>query len=307
MARSFASIPDQSGRVAVVTGANSGLGEVTATELARQGAHVVLACRSLERGRAAVERLRAEVPGARAEARQVDLADLSSIRAFAAGWDHERLDLLVNNAGISTVPFARTADGFESQFGVNHLGPFALTGLLLPRLLAAPDPRVVTLGSEGHRFARFDPARLDPTGGGRYNTFAAYARSKRANLYFALELQRRAGDRLRSVAAAPCVCRTGILTGGANAGRGRAYHTMIALMLRLAFRPVADGARFPLYAATDPDVPGGSYVAPGSPLKFYGAPAVRTRDRVLRHAEAARALWELSETRTGVRYAFAPA
>lgn len=198
------SIPDQSGRLAVVTGANSGIGYVTARELARRGAHVVLACRSRERGQEAVERLRAEAPDARTELRMLDLADLSSVRSFAADWSHDRLDLLVNNAGVAMVPFSRTADGFESQFGINHLGTFALTGLLMPHLLAAADPRVVTVSSEGQRFARFDLTNLNAEH--RYRTAFAYVQSKRANLYFATELQRRAdtaGLRLRSMAVAP--------------------------------------------------------------------------------------------------------
>lgn len=144
------------------------------------------------------------MPGARAELLGLDLADLKSIRGFAAGWDHDRLDLLVNNAGVAMVPFSRTADGFESQFGINHLGTFALTGLLMPHLLAAADPRVVTVSSEGQRFARFDMANLNAER--HYRAAFAYVQSKRANLYFAMELQRRAdaaGLRLRSMAVAP--------------------------------------------------------------------------------------------------------
>ncbi|MFD0475657.1 SDR family NAD(P)-dependent oxidoreductase [Nonomuraea thailandensis] len=214
------SVPDQTGRVAVVTGANSGIGYVTARELARRGAHVVLACRDPGRGGAALARMREEVPGARLELRQVDLASLASIREFAAGWRRGPLDLLVNNAGVAMVPYAVTADGFESQFGIDHLGTFALTGLLLPHLLAAPDPRVVTVSSEGQRFARFDLGNLNAERG--YRAAFAYVQAKRANLYFAVELQRRAdaaGLRLRSTAVAPGLTRTNVLTGGAN-GRG---------------------------------------------------------------------------------------
>ncbi|MBL1074390.1 SDR family NAD(P)-dependent oxidoreductase [Nocardia sp. 2] len=213
---------DLHGRTAVVTGANSGIGYITARELARAGAQVVLACRNPSRAQAAFDRLRTEVPGAQVESRRLDLADLSSIREFARQWDRGGLDLLVNNAGIAMVPFARTADGFESQFGVNHLGTFALTGLLLEYLAAAPEPRVVTVSSEGQRFARFDVGNLDAER--RYRTAFAYVQSKRANLYFAMELQRRAdawGLPLRSMAVAPGLAHTNILTGGANANRGR--------------------------------------------------------------------------------------
>lgn len=294
---------DQMGRLAVVTGANSGIGYVTARELARRGAHVVLACRDLDRGQAALTRMREEVPEARLELRRVDLASLASIREFAAGWDHDRLDLLINNAGVAMVPYAVTADGFESQFGINHLGTFALTGLLLPHLLAAPEPRVVTVSSEGQRFARFDLGNLNAERA--YRTAFAYVQSKRANLYFAMELQRRAdaaGLRLRSMAVAPGLTRTNVLTGGANSGRGRLYATATGLLVRTAFRPTAEGAKTSLYAATVPDLPGGSYIVPDGPLQLRGAPARRTRERAIRDTVTAARLWELSERLTGVVY-----
>ncbi|MER7794009.1 oxidoreductase [Streptomyces sp. NPDC097640] len=297
-------IPDQSGRLVVVTGANSGIGYVTARELTRRGAHVVLACRSHERGRSAVERLRTEVHGARAELRTLDLADLTSIRDFAECWSHDRLDLLVNNAGVAMVPFSRTADGFESQFGINHLGTFALTGLLMPHLLAAADPRVVTVSSEGQRFARFDMTNLNAER--RYRTAFAYVQSKRANLYFAMELQRRAdaaGLRLRSMAVAPGLTRSNVLTGGANGTRGRVYATLTRLLLRIAFRPTPAGARTSLYASTVPDLPGGSYVVPDGPFQLRGEPVLRNRERAIHDSATARRLWLLSEQLTGVRYA----
>ncbi|MFG6201832.1 oxidoreductase [Nonomuraea sp. JJY05] len=301
-------IPDQTGRVAVVTGANSGIGYVTARELARRGAHVVLACRDPERGQAALARMRGEVPGAHVELRRVDLGSLTSIREFAAGWDRDRLDLLVNNAGVAMVPYALTADGFESQFGVNHLGTFALSGLLLPHLLAASDPRVVTVSSEGQRFARFDLDNLNAERG--YRTAFAYVQSKRANLYFAMELQRRAdaaGQRLRSMAVAPGLTRTNVLTGGANSGRGRLYATLTRLLVRVAFRPVPEGAKTSLYAATVPELPGGSYIVPDGLLQLRGQPTRRTRERAIGDTATAAHLWELSERLTGVTYALSSA
>jgi NAD(P)-dependent dehydrogenase (short-subunit alcohol dehydrogenase family) len=301
---SFADIPDQSGRVAVVTGANSGIGYVTARELARRGARVVLACRSAERGRAALDRLRAQVPGALADLAEVDLAGLDSIRGLADSLPYERLDLLVNNAGVAMVPYARTADGFELQFGVNHLGTFALTGLLMPRLLAAAQPRVVTVSSEGQRFARFDLANLNAEHG--YQATFAYLQSKRANLYFAVELHRRAtaaGLPLRSLAVAPGLTRTNVLTGGANAARGRLYQAFVGLLVRTLFRPVDDGAKTSLYAATLPDLPGGRYIAPDGFLELRGKPTDQPRHRALHDTETARRLWELSEKLTGVHYA----
>ncbi|MEV6037908.1 oxidoreductase [Nonomuraea sp. NPDC052116] len=306
--RTLRTIPDQTGRVAVVTGANSGIGYVTARELARRGAYVVLACRDPERGRAALTRMRGEVPGAHVELRRVDLGSLASIREFAAGWDRGRIDLLVNNAGVAMVPYALTIDGFESQFGVNHLGTFALTGLLLPHLLAAPDPRVVTVSSEGQRFARFDLANLNAERG--YRTAFAYVQSKRANLYFAMELQRRAdaaGRRLRSMAVAPGLTRTNVLTGGANSGRGRLYAALARLLVRVAFRPTPEGAKTSLYAATAPDLPGGSYIVPDGPLQLRGEPTGRTRERAIRDTATAARLWQLSERLTGVTYALSAA
>jgi NAD(P)-dependent dehydrogenase (short-subunit alcohol dehydrogenase family) len=302
-----AALPDQSGRLVVVTGANSGIGYVTARELARHGARVVLACRSRERGLEALDRLRAEVPGARVELRRLDLADLASIRDFAAGWDLGPLDVLVNNAGVAMVPFARTVDGFESQFGINHLGTFALTGLLLPRLLATPDPRVVTVSSEGQRFARFDLGNLNAERG--YRAAFAYVQSKRANLYFATELQRRAdraGYALRSLAVAPGLTRTDVLTGGANGSRGRVYATLTRLLVRYAFRPTPEGAKTSLYAATVPDLPGGSYVVPDGWFQLRGEPVPRDRERAIHDAATAHRLWRLSEELTGVRYPLPP-
>ncbi|MFI7610505.1 oxidoreductase [Nonomuraea terrae] len=299
----FDAIPDQSGRLVVVTGANSGIGYVTAGELARRGARVVLACRDPERGRAALERMKEEIPGADLELRRVDLASLASIREFAAGWDLGRLDLLVNNAGISMVPYAVTEDGFESQMAVNHLGPFALTGLLLPHLLAAPDPRVVGVSSLAERFARFDLDNLNAER--RYSPMFTYALAKRATLYFALELQRRAdaaGLRLRSMAAAPTLTRSNILTGGPHAAKGWLYRTITPLVLRVAFRPTPEGAQTSLYAATVPDLPGGSYVVADGPIQMYGSPTLRTRDRALRDTVTAQRLWEVSERLTGVTY-----
>ncbi|MEU8825431.1 oxidoreductase [Streptomyces sp. NPDC048636] len=297
------SIPDQSGRLAVVTGANSGIGYVTARELARRGAYVILACRSRKRGMDAVERLRTEAPGSHAELRMLDLADLISIRSFAEDWSHDRLDLLVNNAGVAMVPLSRTADGFESQFGINHLGTFALTGLLMPHLLAAGDPRVVTVSSEGQRFARFDMANLNAEH--RYRTAFAYVQSKRANLYFAMELQRRAdtaGLRLRSMAVAPGLTRSNVLTGGANSNRGRAYGLLARLLLRIAFRPTPDGAKTSLCASTVPDLPGGSYVVPDGPFQLRGEPVLRSRERAIQDSSTAHKLWVLSEQLTGVHY-----
>jgi len=191
------------GRIAVVTGANSGLGLVTARHLAGAGAHVVMACRNAERADAALAQVRSAEPSASFEVRSLDLADLASVRAFADGWDGP-LDLLVNNAGLMAIPYQQTADGFEMQFGTNHLGHFALTGLLMPALLARPGARVVTVSSEAHKIGRinFDDLNSEQ----RYQKWRAYGQSKLANLLFARELAWRAslaGADPLSVAAHP--------------------------------------------------------------------------------------------------------
>ncbi|MFE5584819.1 oxidoreductase [Kitasatospora sp. NPDC056531] len=297
-------VPDQSGRLAVVTGANSGIGWVTALELARRGASVVLACRSAARGADALARLREEAPAARFELRTLDLADLGSVRAFAEGLEHDRVDLLVNNAGLAMVPFARTADGFETHLGVNHLGPFALTGLLLPRLLRAREPRVVTVSSEAQRVTRFRLERLGAER--RYRAFTAYLLSKRANLYFGMELQRRADDSaaaLRSFVVAPGLTRSNVLASEEHTGQGGLYGELLPRLARLLAKPTADGALTSVYAATEPELPGGSYVVPGGPLQQRGAPVAR-REPAMRDRATAGRLWELSERLTGVTFRF---
>ncbi|WP_428673133.1 oxidoreductase [Reyranella sp.] len=296
-------IPDLSGRLALVTGANSGLGYVTARELARRGARVVLACRDPGRGAAALDQMRRELPGARLDLRPLDLASLASIRAFAERWDEGPLDLLVNNAGIALVPRSRTEDGFESHFGVNHLGTFALTGLMLPHLLAARAPRVVTVSSEGQRWVQLDLANLDAARG--YHSAFTYWRSKKANVYFAVHLQRRAaaaGVALRSMASVPGYAVSNVLTGGANAGRGRLWHSAMPLLNRFLAKPTIEGTWTALYAATMPDLPGGSYVAPSGPFEFRGPPVSRNAYCAAYDVHTARRLWELSERWTGVAY-----
>ena len=210
-------IPEQTGRVAVVTGANSGLGLITARELARARATVVIACRDTDKGDRAVAEIRAQVPEADLEVRALDLADLASVRSFAArlGGERDSVDLLINNAGVMAPPRRTTVDGFESQFGTNHLGHFALTGLMLPSLLAAPAPRVVTLSSGAHRIGKMD---FDDLQGERsYNNWRAYGQSKLANLLFCFELDRRAraaGTKLMSLAAHPGYAATNLQFAG---------------------------------------------------------------------------------------------
>ncbi|MEV6959415.1 oxidoreductase [Streptomyces sp. NPDC051207] len=295
-------IPDQSGRVAVVTGANGGLGYVTARELARNGATVVLACRSQTRGRAALGRLIEEVPEARAELRTLDLGDLRSVREFAGTLPYERVDLLVNNAGVMALPYGTTADGFETQFGVNHLGHFALTGLLLPALLAAPGARVVTVSSMMHALANIDPGDLH--GDRAYRPWIAYARAKTANLLFTHELARRAaahGVDLLAAAAHPGYAATGLLSAGPRASGRRVAERLAGLGNRVLAQSAEAGAAPVLYAATAPGVRPDSFTGPSFAM-WRGAPAPSWRAPWTRHDTAGRRLWTASEELTGVTY-----
>jgi NAD(P)-dependent dehydrogenase (short-subunit alcohol dehydrogenase family) len=300
-------ISDQSGRVAIVTGANSGLGLVTARELARAGASVVLASRSAAKGNQAAASIRAGVPNAAVEVEELDLADLASVHEFAsrAGAGHDRIDLLINNAGIVAAPRRQTKDGFESQFGTNHLGHFALTGRLLPGLRKAPAPRVVTVSSWLHRRGtmRFD----DLQGERKYERWSAYGQSKLANLMFCFELQRRAteaGVSLLSLAAHPGYASTNLQFAATD----RFYEKAFGWIGNRLIAQSADMGALPtLYAATVPDLPGGTYVGPGGRSEQRGYPKVVTAARKAYDEEAWRKLWEVSEQLTGVRYEFVAA
>lgn len=293
-------IPDQNGRTAVVTGANSGLGYVTARELARRGARVVLGCRNRSRGERALERLLAEVPEADAELRRLDLADLGSIREFAAGMPDKPLHLLVNNAGLMAIPHSLTADGFEMQFGVNHLGHFALTGLLTERLLAAGDARVVNVSSLVHVVSGIDPADLNSERG--YRRWTAYGRSKTANLLFTLELARRTREHGMVVAAAhPGYASTELQTKGPRLRGDRTGERLMRAANSLVGSSAELGAAATLYAATSAEVGPGAFVGPRL-LGLRGAPGAAWRAPWARDPAMARRLWEASEELTGVRY-----
>jgi NAD(P)-dependent dehydrogenase (short-subunit alcohol dehydrogenase family) len=290
-----ADIPDQSGRVAVVTGANSGLGLSTAQELARHGATVVMAVRDVNKG----EKVLASVPG-EASVRALDLADLGSAREFASSLPFERVDLLINNAGVMAPPRrATTEDGFESQFGTNHLGHFALTGLLLGRLLASSAPRVVTLSSSGHRIGRI---RFDNLQGEKhYVNWLAYGQSKLANLLFCFELQKRAtvaGTSLLSMAAHPGYAQTNLQFAGP-----KWWEQAIMRVTNPVLGQSAEMGALPtLYAATAPDVPGGSFVGPDGPFEQRGYPKIVTAASRAYREDDWRRLWEVSEELTGVHY-----
>ena len=287
-----ADIPDQSGRTVVVTGANSGIGLVTARELAARGARVVLACRDVAKGEAVA-------PPGDVEVRRLDLADLASVRSFADRFTGE-VHVLVNNAGVMAIPHRRTADGFEMQFGTNHLGHFALTGLLLDRVR----DRVVTVSSTMHRVGRIvlDDLNWERR---RYLRWAAYGQSKLANLLFTYELNRRltgSGSPVRACAAHPGYASTSLQSHTESV-----LDHVMALGNRLAAQPAAMGALPTLYAATVAGLPGGSYVGPGGFLEQRGHPKVVGTTRSARDAEVARALWERSAQLTGVTFPLAEA
>ena len=289
-------IPDQSGRVAIVTGANSGIGYETALALARKGATVVMACRDLSKAAPAADSCRATQPSGTLEVMQLDLADLESVRQFAANYRerYDRLDLLINNAGIMMPPYGKTAQGFETQFGVNHLGHFALTGLLFDLLLQTPGSRVVTVSSGSHRFGQIDFEDLQWENKD-YKRNAAYGQSKLANLLFTYELQRRltaAGEETLAVAAHPGWTATNLQV---HAGGFRFLNRFFA-------QDPPMGALPTLYAATAPDVSGGDYYGPSGFMEMRGHPKkVRSNDRSYDEAVAAR-LWDISEELTGVGY-----
>ncbi|MET9965198.1 oxidoreductase [Streptomyces sp. NPDC006356] len=285
------SLPDLAGRTAVVTGANSGIGLRAADALARAGAHVVFAVRDPQRGRAAA----ATVNGS-TEVRRLDLADLSSVREFADGWQGQPLDLLINNAGVMMVPEQRTADGFEMQFGTNHLGHFALTNLLLPYVT----DRVVTLSSGAHRWfgARIRFEDLNWASG--YDPNRAYAQSKLANLLFTLELQRRltaSGSPVRALAAHPGYAATNLQShAGSAVMRG-----FMKIGNRFFAQDDRAGALPTLYAATQ-DLPGASYVGPDGLGEMRGAPTLVGRSAAASDAGVAGRLWTVSEELTGVSW-----
>jgi NAD(P)-dependent dehydrogenase (short-subunit alcohol dehydrogenase family) len=294
-------IPDQSGRVAVVTGSNTGLGFETARALAARRATVVLAVRDPERGKQAAARIAQAVAGADLTVQQLDLASLASVRSAAAELSdrHPRIDLLINNAGVMYPPRTSTADGFELQFGTNHLGHFALTGLLLDRLLATPGSRVVTVSSIGHRIRaqiHFDDLHWERS----YSRPGSYGQSKLANLMFTYELQRRlttAGTTTLALAAHPGASDTELVRH-----LPAALRRVAPVLVPLVAQPAARGALPTLRAATDPTVGGGQYYGPDGFGQMRGYPRLVTSSAQSHDVGLARRLWTVSEELTGVRF-----
>jgi NAD(P)-dependent dehydrogenase (short-subunit alcohol dehydrogenase family) len=298
---SVADIPDLGGRRVLVTGVTSGIGEQTALELARHGAEVVLAARSAARLDRTEADILAAVPSAVLHRQIVDLADLSSVRRAAARVAQVGpIDVLVNNAGVMAPPFSQTVDGFELQLGTNHLGPFLLTGLLLPQLVASGRGRVVTVSSQAHRFTRRAPLEDPRVHHGRYSRWGAYSRSKLAGLLFTFELDRRlreAGLPVTAVACHPGYSATELMGKGRSGRRGQ----ILQAVFELVGQPSSMGALPTLMAATA-DLPGSTYVGPGTLLQMRGLPTVVRPRRLALDREVQRRLWELSEAATGVRY-----
>ncbi|QEN12436.1 SDR family NAD(P)-dependent oxidoreductase [Mycolicibacterium sp. ELW1] len=289
-----ADIPDQTGRTAVITGANTGLGYETARALAAKGAHVVLAVRNLDKGKAAADLIVRRYPGADVSVQELDLTSLASIRAAADELRarHDRIDLLINNAGVMMTPKQTTQDGFELQFGTNHLGHFALTGLLLDRVLAAPASRIVTVSSNGHRFGRmrFDDLQSERS----YDRTRAYGQAKLANLLFTYELQKRL--------AATDTIATAAHPGSSATELGRNLPKIVEWGFGLTVQSSEMGALPQLRAATDPTVRGGQYYGPGGLLQMRGYPKLVSSNRRSHDVAAQKRLWAVSEELTGVTY-----
>jgi NAD(P)-dependent dehydrogenase (short-subunit alcohol dehydrogenase family) len=298
---SLTDLPDLTGRRVLVTGVTSGIGEQTALELARHGAEVVLAARSESRLDRTEADILAVVPTAVLHRTIIDLADLSSVRRAAAEVSRiGPLDVLVNNAGVMAPPFSQTVDGFELQLATNHLGPFLLTGLLLPQLVASGRGRVVTVSSQAHRFTRRAPLDDPRVHHGRYSRWGAYSRSKLAGLLFTFELDRRLREHglpVTAVACHPGYSATELMGKGRSGRRGQVLQAVFTLV----GQPSSMGALPTLMAATA-ELPGSTYVGPGNVLQMRGLPGVVKPRRLALDREAQRRLWELSEAATGLRY-----
>ncbi len=298
-------LPDLGGRTVIVTGANSGLGREAALGFARKGAHVVLACRDPGRAKAAGDAIRAQHPDARLDALELDLASLASVRRFADAFlaSGRELHVLCNNAGVMAIPYRKTADGFEMQLGTNHLGHFALTGLLLERLLATPGSRVVSVSSTAHRFGaiRFDDLHWER----RYSRWRAYGQSKLANLLFTYELQRRLDDRGAdsiAVACHPGYAATNLQFAGPRMQGSAPLESLMGFANRIFAQSAAMGALPTLFAAAAPEVRGGDYIGPDGFMEQSGYPKKVRSSAASHDREVAARLWEVSESLTGVRY-----
>ena len=302
-----ADIPDQTGRRALVTGVTSGIGEKTVIELARHGAEVILGARNPAKLEASIRTIREAVPDAVLCPLAIDVSDLASVRRAASQVEGE-LHLLVNNAGVMATRHQLTADGLQLQMATNHFGPFALTGLLLPNLVASGDGRVVAVGSQFSRMTRTPPLEDPRDESGHHGRWSGYAKSKLADLMFVFELDRRAraqGVPVKALAAHPGYSATGLMDAGRNTGstreRLRWSATIMQAVFEVAGQPAELGALPTLMAATA-DLPGSTYIGPSGLLQMRGLPRIVRPRRLAQDREAGRRLWEVSEEATGVRF-----
>ncbi len=302
---STANIPDQEGKVVVVTGANSGLGFETSRELTRKGAHVVMGCRTESKALAAIKEIHSEQPDASLEFIPLDLASLDSIQRFAEGFlkSHSKLHILCNNAGVMALPYTKTADGFEMQIGTNHFGHFALTGQLLPTILTTPGSRIVNVSSLAHKGGRirFHDIHWEK----RYSKWLSYCQSKLANLLFTYELQRKLeavdADTI-CVACHPGYTSTNLQMAAPRMKGSRWGEIIWSLWNRMFAQRVSQGALTNLYASTAPEVNGGDYIGPRGFQELAGAPTKVRSSRRSHNKEDAQKLWELSVKATGITY-----
>jgi NAD(P)-dependent dehydrogenase (short-subunit alcohol dehydrogenase family) len=298
-----ADIPDLTGKVIIVTGANSGIGYEAAKEFAHKGARTILACRSMDKAQAALGQIQAEIPSAPAEIMQLDLASLASVHRFAEEFKakYDRLDVLVNNAGIMWVPYGLTEDGFEQHFGTNHLGHFALTGLLINLLLETPGSRVVNVSSTGHRSGNIDFEDLMYEGGRGYRRQRVYGRSKLANLLFTYELQRRF-EAIGADAMATAAHPGGTNTNLARHVEDRWYFKALRPLFERMAQEADMGALPTIRAAVDPNAKGGNYYGPSGFMEQGGYPVLVQSRKASHNVADAQRLWQVSEELTGVDF-----
>jgi len=300
-------IPNQQGKVVVITGANSGIGYESALALAGKGAQVILAVRNEQKGRAALQIIKGTFPKAIAEVMLLDLASLKSVRNFAEEFKtkYDRLDVLLNNAGMMAIPFDKTMDGFEMQFGINHLGHFALTGLLLPILLKTPASRVVTVSSLNHMMGQMDFDNLDGSRG--YGPWTAYNQTKLANLLFAYELQRKlqaVSAELISVGTHPGYTATNLQFAGPRLS-GSTFREAVMRLGNALFGQSAEMGALPLlYASLAPNIRGGDYTGPKDMFGLWGFPKIARSNGRSHDIQSAKKLWEVSEQMTDIPYLF---
>lgn len=305
MSWGLAQMPDQSGRTALVTGVTSGLGTHAARELARRGARVVLAARNAEKLSATRAELLAEVPDAVLEELVVDLSSLDSVRRAAeAAAGLGAIDVLIHNAGVMATPERRTDDGLDLQMATNHFGPFLMTGLLLPQLIASGDGRVVSVSSNAHHLTKVAPLWDPRQPQGKYNRWVVYSQSKLANLLFTFEFDRRARAAdipVKSLAAHPGYAATHLLSYGQTMKRSGGLTSILDAVMKAGAQSAGMGALPTLMAATD-DLPGGTYCGPGGLRQMRGLPQVVSSNRLSRDESAQRKLWDISEEAVGISY-----